>query len=176
MQKNWYIIYTKPKCEKRVALILSKKKIENFLPSSYRQVSFLRKTKLLYGPLFNSYVFINISENEMAKIKLIDGIINFVFWRGKPAIVPNSEIEAIREFVADYQDIRLEKSAVNLNDIVRMVDRPKYLVEGNLITVKNTKVKLNLPSIGFNMVAEIIPENSLNGKGAFQTTELQLQS
>jgi transcription antitermination factor NusG len=176
MQKNWYIIYTRPKCEKRVAAILSKKKIENFLPASYRQVNSLRKSKLLYEPLFNSYVFINISENEMGKIKLMDGVINFVFWRGKPAIVPNSEIEAIREFLADYPEIRLEKSTVNLNDIVRMVDRPKYSVEGNLITVKNTKVKLNLPSIGFNMIAEIIPENSLNQKGAFHTTELQLQS
>jgi transcription antitermination factor NusG len=176
MQKNWYIIYTKPKCEKKVAAILSKKKIENFLPVNCKQINSLRKNKLLYEPLFSSYVFANILENEMEKIKLMDGVINFVFWRGRPAIVPDNEIEAIREFVADYQDIRLEKSSVNLNEIVRVVDRPKYSVEGNLVTVKNTRVKLNLPSIGFNMIAEIIPEDSLNKKGAFLISELQLQS
>jgi transcription antitermination factor NusG len=176
MQKNWYIIYTKPKCEKRVSVTLSRKKIENFLPVSCKEINYLRKSKLLYEPLFNSYVFVNISENEMERIKLIDGVINFVFWRGWPALVPDNEIQAIREFVTNYQEIRLEKSIVNLNHIVKVMDRPKYSVEGNLVTVKNTRVKLNLPSIGFNLIAEIIPENSLNKKGAFYTTELHLQS
>ncbi len=72
MQKNWYIIYTKPKCEKKIVAILSKKKIENFFPVNCKRVNYLRKSKLLYEPLFNSYVFANISESEMAKLKLID--------------------------------------------------------------------------------------------------------
>ena len=176
MQKYWYILYTKPKCEKRVAATLSKKKIENFLPINCKQEISLRKTKLFYGPLFNSYVFTNISESEMDKIKTINGIINFVFWGGKPAIVPHNEIEAIREFLADYQDIRLEKSAINLKNVVRVVDRPNYSVEGNLVMVTNTKVKLNLPSIGYNMIADIISENLFNNKSAFRNTELHLLS
>lgn len=176
MQKNWYIIYTKPKSEKKVGAILSKRKIEHFLPVNCKQINSLRKSKLIYEPLFHSYVFTNISENEIERVKLMDGIINFVFWKGKPVIVTNNEIEAMREFVTDYQNIRLEKSAINLNEIVRMVDRPKYSVEGNLVTVKNTRVKLNLPSIGFNMVAEITQDNQLNKKGTFHNTELQLLS
>ena len=128
MQKNWYIVYTKPKCEKRVASTLSKRRIDNFFPLNCKQVNYLRKSRLLYEPLFNSYVFAKISESEMTKIKLIDGVINFVFWRGQPAIVQKSEIEAIKEFTREYQDIRIEKTTVDLSGIVRMVDRPKYLV------------------------------------------------
>ena len=43
MQKNWYIIYTKPKCEKKVASLLSKKKIENFLPVHWKEITSLEK-------------------------------------------------------------------------------------------------------------------------------------
>ncbi len=99
-------------------------------------------------------------------------VINFVFWKGQPAIVQNNEIDAIKEFTREYQDIRIEKTTVDLSGIVRMVDRPKYSVEGNLITLKNTKVKVNLSSLGFTMIAEIIPEDSLNKEVAFRNTEL----
>ena len=176
MQKNWYIIYTRPKCEKKVDAILSKRKIEHFLPINCKQINSGRRIRLVHEPLFDSYVFANISVSEIERVKLMDSVINLVFWKGKPVEVPDTEIEAIREFVTDYQNIRLEKSAINLNDTVRIVDRPKYSVEGNLITVKNTRVKLNLPSIGFNMVTEISQNNPINNKGTFQKTELQLLS
>ncbi|KAA9039498.1 hypothetical protein FW778_11815 [Ginsengibacter hankyongi] len=32
MQKNWYAVYTKPHCEKKVSLLLVKRGIENFYP------------------------------------------------------------------------------------------------------------------------------------------------
>ncbi len=45
MQKNWYIIYTKPKCEKKVAAFLTKKKIENFLPLQWKEITYVQKKK-----------------------------------------------------------------------------------------------------------------------------------
>ena len=30
MKKNWYAVYTKAQCEKKVAALLTKKKIENY--------------------------------------------------------------------------------------------------------------------------------------------------
>lgn len=46
MQKNWYAVYTKP-LEKKVAALLSKKKIENFCPLGCVETQNFRKLKLI---------------------------------------------------------------------------------------------------------------------------------
>ncbi|HET7116735.1 MAG TPA: UpxY family transcription antiterminator [Hanamia sp.] len=176
MQKNWYIIYTKPKCEKKVAAAFSKKKIKNYLPATCKHVNSIWKSKLIYEPLFDSYIFANITETEIAKIRTVDGVVNLVYWKGQPAIIHENEIEAIREFTNDYQDIYLEKTMINPDEEMKVIDGPKYLMEGNLLTIKNTSVKVNLPSIGFTMIAKIDSENEIGRKISFGNTELSLQS
>lgn len=176
MQKNWYIIYTKAKCEKKVAATLTRKKVKNFLPVNSREVNIFRKRKIYREPLFRSYIFTFISEAEINAVKLIDGVLNVVYWKGKPAVIPEDEIEVIKEFVSDYQNIKLEKAGVNLNEVVRVVDRPKYFLDGNLLTVKNTTVKVNLPSIGFTMVAQVTPASAMEKEVSFGNKELFLQS
>lgn len=176
MQKNWYIIYTKPKCEKKVAATFSKRKIENFFPLNCREVKSLRKRKFLYEPLFDSYVFANMFEEDIKEIMTIDGVLNLVYWKGKPAIMREDEIEVIKEFTSDYQEIRLEKTRINPNEVARIIDGPDYSMEGNILKVKNNVLKVNLPSIGFNMIAEVSSENALGRKVLFGNKDLLLQS
>ena len=176
MQKNWYIVYTKPRCEKKVALTFTRRKIENFLPVNTKQIKSFRKNRMQQEPLFDSYVFANLVEKDINKIKMIDGVVNIVYWKGKPAIIQEDEIEVMKEFVTDHQNIKLEKSRIDLNDIARVIDGPEYLMEGNILTVKNTTVKVNLPSIGFTMIAEIGSENRLGREVSFGSKSLLFQS
>ncbi len=55
-------------------------------------------------PLFKGYVFIATDENHKWDIKKIDGILNYVYWLGKPAVVKESEINTIRKFLAEFED------------------------------------------------------------------------
>lgn len=175
MQKNWYIIYTKPKCEKKVATTFTKRKIENFFPVNCKQINTLRRRKVHEEPLFDSYVFVNIPESDIHKIKMIDGVLNLVYWKGKPATIHDNEIEVMKEFTTDYQDIKVEKARVNPEDVARVIDGPKYSMDGNVLTVKNTTVKVNLPSIGFTMIAEVATENVLGREVSFGNKDLLLQ-
>jgi transcription antitermination factor NusG len=176
MQKNWYIIYTKPRCEKKVAVAFSKKKIENFLPMTGKPVSSIRKNKLMYELLFDSYIFAYFSEEDVSKIRRVEGVLNLVYWKGRPATVQENEIEAIREFTASHHDIKLEKTQIDLSGLAKVIDGPQYLMKRNILTVKNKKVKVNLPSLGFTMVAEISSENLFNDKVSFGNKELLFQS
>ncbi len=176
MQKNWYIIYTRPKCEKKVAATFSKKKIENYLPVTGKQVNSIWKSKLIHEPLFESYIFANITKSEIAKIRSFDGVVNLVYWKGEPAIIHKNEIETIRDFTSNYQDIRLEKTMINPDEEVMVIDGPQYLMEGNLLTIKNTAIKVNLPSIGYTMIAKIPSDNAIGRKISFGSQELLLQS
>lgn len=176
MQKNWYVIYTRPKCEKKVASTFTKRKIENYFPVNCKQIKSIRKTKMLFEPLFNSYIFANLVEEDIVKIKMIEGVVSLVYWMGKPATIQEEEIEVIREFTTHHHDIKLEKTQVDLTDVPRVMDGSKYSMEGNLLTIKNTTVKVNLPSIGFTMVAEVASENSLGKEVSFWNKALSLQS
>src|SRR6185437_5466249 len=98
MQKNWYIIYTKAKCEKKVASILTKKRIENFIPMNSKQVTSGRKRKVVQKPLFESYLFANMQEDEIREIKILDGVVNLVYWKQNLATIHKEEIEVMKEF------------------------------------------------------------------------------
>lgn len=175
MQKNWYIIYTKQGNEKKVASILTKKRIENLLMLTGKSVIAFRKTKVNYEPLFPSYVFVKTEESNLGKIKAFDSVVNFVYWKGEPAIVQEDEINAIKDFMNDYNDIRLEKTFVNPNDSMTM-ERPQfYALEGNLLTIKRKTIKVNLPSIGFALIASLSSENRLGAETPFKNEKLLLQ-
>jgi transcription antitermination factor NusG len=159
MQKNWYVVYTKPHYEKKVSLLLTKKRIESFCPLNSIKLKSLRRNKLLQEPLFKFYVFVNIHDSEINLIKNIEGVISFLYWLGKPAIIRKDEIETIKEFINDHQNIELERTQVNNSDVVRIIDGPSYSVEGKILALKNKIVKVNLPSLGYTLRAKIEDES-----------------
>ena len=166
MQKNWYAVYTKPHCEKKVAFLLTKRKIENFCPLNCIKIQFLfRHSKILQEPLFKSCVFVNVTEKETSMLKQTDGVISLLYWMGKPALIREDEISAIKEFTKNHHNIELERTQVNTIDIARIVEGPLYSIEGKVFALKNKTVKVNLPSLGYRMVAKMEDE-SIFGRGA----------
>lgn len=157
--KKWYVVYTRPRWEKKVAELLSRKKIEHYCPLNRVQKQWSDRKKIVIEPLFSSYVFVHIDETEQTLMRTTDGVINFVYWLGKPAIVRSEEIVAIREFLNDYKNVRLEKTTVNLNDIVRVIGGPLVMQKGQVVSVKNKTVKVILPSLGYMMQAELETSN-----------------
>jgi transcription antitermination factor NusG len=104
-------------------------------------------------------VFVNIHDSEINLIKNIEGVISFLYWLGKPAIIRKDEIETIKEFINDHQNIELERTQVNNSDVVRIIDGPSYSVEGKILALKNKIVKVNLPSLGYTLRAKIEDES-----------------
>ncbi|MGG9964362.1 transcription termination/antitermination NusG family protein [Ferruginibacter sp. SUN106] len=163
MQKNWYVLYTRPQSEKKVATLLTKKKVEHFIPLVCIEAQKSWRHKAMYRPLFKSYVFVFTTEQQAALLMQTDGVINLLHWLGKPAVINETEINAIKEFTSDYQNIDLEKLAVNSNVIERNIYRSSYEMEGNILAVKNKTIKINLPSLGYAMIARL-KEDSIFGK------------
>jgi len=99
LTKKWYVVYTRPRWEKKVADLLFRKKIEYYCPLNKVYKQWSDRKKLVAEPLFTSYVFVRIDESEQLTVRLTDGVINFVYWLGKPAQVRNEELEAISDFL-----------------------------------------------------------------------------
>lgn len=159
MQKNWYAVYTKPQHEKKVAALLGKKKIENFCPLACVETQNFRRLKLVFKPLFKSYVFVHVTQEELESLKQTDGILNILYWLGQPAIIKDEEIAVIREFTSDHRDIKLERTVVNLSETARNLSASSYAIEGKLVTIKNKLLKVSLPSLGYTMIAKVEDES-----------------
>ena len=152
--KQWYAVYTKSRCEKKISELLTRKQIENFCP--YNKIirrSGLRK-KLFLEPLFSSYIFVHVTEAEHAAIKETEGVLNFIYWLGKPAVINPAEISAIKTCLEEYQNIQLEQIDVDVNELVSINRGPFFGPEGKIMEL-NRSIKINLPSLGYAMIAEV---------------------
>jgi transcription antitermination factor NusG len=156
---RWYAVYTKPRWEKKVAESLTKRKIENYCPLNLVVRQWSDRKMKVKEPLFTSYVFVRTVEKEFINVKEVSGIINLVYWLNKPAVIRDSEIESIREFLNEYKTVRLEKTKVSVNDKVKILSGPLMEYTGNVMEVKNSTVKIVLPSLGYMMIAEVDRSN-----------------
>jgi transcription antitermination factor NusG len=154
-QTNWYAVYTKPRWEKKVADLFTRKSIENYCPLNRVQRQWHDRKKIILEPLFTSYVFVNIACVQQLAVKQTDGVLNFVYWLGKPAVIRNEEIETIKLFLDDHTNVQLGKTPVNLNDRVRIVKGPLMNREGNVVEIMNNTVKVILPSLGYTLTAKV---------------------
>ncbi len=157
--KNWYAVYTRPRWEKKVAEHLSRKSIECFCPINKVVRQWSDRKKVVFEPLFTTYVFVKAAESELALLKQTDGVVNLVYWLQRPAVIPEREIEAIRHFLNDNINVTLQKTTINITDRVRIISGPLMAHEGNVLSVKRRTVKLSLPSLGYLMVAEVETAN-----------------
>ena len=154
-ENQWYAVYTKPRWEKKTAELLTKRNIENYCPLNKVVRNWSDRKKTILEPLFKSYVFIKADEKELYTIKQTDGILNYVYWLGKPAVIKQVEIEAIRSFLDEFQNVQLEHVDVNIHDTVRIKRGSLMEQEGDVLEVKNKTIKVYLPSMGYALVAEI---------------------
>lgn len=154
MLRNWYAVYTKPQKEKIVSSIFTKKGFECFCPMINTIKGKSNNKKAVYEPLFISYVFVYLSESDISTVLSIPGVINVLYWKSKPAIIKSQEIEAIRNLTANYINIKLIKSAVSMNENIRVKDDPAFSLNENHLSVKYQTVKVNLASLGYTMIAE----------------------
>jgi transcription antitermination factor NusG len=157
MKKKWYVVYTKSQCEKKVAALLTKKKIENYCPLNRILNCKGNNKKWVHEPLFASLVFVYITDAEIDKVRQLGSVVNFIYWLNKPAIISETEIENIQDFTREYSNIQLEKAAVNPSGIVGFISEPHIDINSNtnLISVKNSHFKLLLPTLGYVMITEV---------------------
>ena len=84
---NWYVVYTKPRWEKKVVEQLNQKGIECYCPLITQVRQWSDRKKKVDVPLFNSYVFVHLEESDRNSVFLSSGVVRYLFWLGKLAVV-----------------------------------------------------------------------------------------
>jgi transcription antitermination factor NusG len=158
-KRKWYVVYTKPRWEKKVYRLFEERGIGAYCPLNRVRKKWSDRVKWVEEPLFKSYVFVNVAEEELTEIRLVNGVVNFVYWLGKPAVVKEREIEVIRKFLNEYDEIRVEP--VELKKDTKVTIRKGALMdkEAKVMKVLNNRVQVVIESIGFALVAVVDKSN-----------------
>ncbi len=159
MEMKWHAVYTKPNCEKKIAEILTRKKIENYCPLKRVTRPGTENNKLYQIPLFTSYVFVKVSKIQSQQLRRIEGIISLLYWRGNPVIIKESEISMVKNFLDEHINVEVEKTGVGINDTLSIVNGALMMQHEGVITVKNRKSTIGLPSLGYKIVGEFEKSN-----------------
>lgn len=149
MKAKWYGVYTKINCEKKVSDFLSRRKIENFYPAVTVPVKWSFMKKYTATPILPSYIFVHADEDHLAIIKNCPGVINFLYWIGKPVVVQDAEIAIMKSISAGVSPVKVQKSKINLEKIEHGPTISSTEVDG----VRTFKV--TICSIGYSLITEM---------------------
>jgi len=142
-----------------VHALLSEKKVESYCPLNKVRKKWSDRMKTVEEPLFKSYVFARVNEEEQTKVRMTPGVMNFVYWQGKPAIIPAKEIETIRKFLNEYENVMAEP--IQLKEDGRVTIRQGLFMdhEAKILKIEGNRVKVVIESIGYTLIASIDKKN-----------------
>lgn len=149
--RNWYALYTKPRKEIKIAEQLKKLGFTVYLPLKVEIKQWSDRKKKVTSPLLSSYVFIHIEESKRADIFIIDGVLNYVFWLGQPAIIRKEEIELMRSEI-DKPNENVFVSTIEPGERIQL---QQGAFKGQMAVIErlsNQKVHLFLLSLGIKLV------------------------
>lgn len=153
-QKKWYVAYTKPQFEKKVHEQLGKwYGIESWCPLTKSKRKWSDRVKVLEVPLFKCYVFLKVTEKERIEALSLNGMLNYVRYLGKPAVIRDQEIEELKQFLQEYQEIKVQSLEPGQSVVIR-----SGLFEGQEGIVRRQSgdtVVLDMPQLRCRLEASI---------------------
>jgi transcription antitermination factor NusG len=155
MSLKWYAVYTRPRWEKKVNGLLLQKGIEAYCPLNKVRRKWSDRIKSVEEPLFKSYVFGKINDEDRTSVRMTNGIVNFVYWNGKPAVIKEKEIQTIKRFLDEYENVEVMKMELAEGDRVQVIAGPMMDKEGKILEVKNKTAKVCIDSLGYMLIAYI---------------------
>lgn len=152
-EKNWYVVYTRSRAEKKVQLELSIKNIESFLPLQKKLRQWKDRKKWIEMPLMSGYCFVHISRKEYDMVLQTNNVVSYVRFEGKAAIIPDRQIDALKQMLKQY-DFEVNVTSENFapGKKVEVIEGPMIGLQGELVKAwgKNKFI------IRFNQISSVV--------------------
>ena len=121
---RWYLVHTRPNCERKAELNLKAQGLKTFLPQIEKTIRHARRLATVRRPLFARYLFVSldISRDTWSPINSTIGVSRLVAQEGRPVAVPFGIVEALLAH-SDAGLTRLDHSLAN-GQRVRILSGP----------------------------------------------------
>ena len=151
---GWFALYTKPRNEKKVAENLAALGIEVYCPLVTTIKQWYDRKKKVESPLIPSYVFVKIEDANRKDVFQVSGVVQYVFWLGKPAKINPHEIDALKtQLAAPVVKVAIETWTPNTE--IQINEGPFKNQTAIVDKVSTNKVTLILKSLGIRLVLDL---------------------
>lgn len=155
MNPSWYVLYVKTRNELKVAKRLEAHGIQVYCPCriEYRQWSDrVKKTKV---PLLPSMLLVYITEVNRADVFQIPGALRYLFWAGKPATIPEGEIDILKNYFNKHQVTSHEVETLSPGDSMPLDAYGFKNTKGIIEKVSNSICWIRISNLGFILKVNI---------------------
>ena len=97
---QWFAIWTRSRHEQVVRDQLERKQFDAFLPMITRWSRWKDRKKKVDWPLFPGYCFARFDPADTLPILKCTGVVNIVSFEGRPAAIPEYELDSVRLLVS----------------------------------------------------------------------------
>tara|TARA_Y100001935_G_C17294794_1_gene505488 strand:+ start:874 stop:1344 length:471 start_codon:yes stop_codon:yes gene_type:complete len=145
--KKWFVLYTKPNQEIKVVDGLNKMGIECYCPTTKVIKQYSDRKKKILKPLMPSYVLVFIEDDKRNDVFSVFGIVRYLFWLGKPAVIREKEVELMKRYLKGvYESVSL--SSFKKGQLFKISEGILSGKTGKIIETHKNKIKLELQSLG----------------------------
>jgi len=109
---------------------LERRGITTYLPLQKVRKQWSDRKKWVHEPLFRSYLFVKITRHEYTEVLMAPGAVKYVYFEGKPAIVPEKQIQDLRRLIENQIPMQQVAPLVKKGDRIRVVRGPMMDIEG----------------------------------------------
>ena len=96
---NWFVIHTKPRFERKVEEKLLSFGIEAYCPTRKEIRLWSDRKKKIDVPVLPSMVLVRLEEKNANDVFNVNGVIRYMFWLGKRAIVRQKEVDVLKNYL-----------------------------------------------------------------------------
>ena len=157
VQKNnqkdqfWYVLYTKPRHEKKLAELLQAVGWTVYCPLKKTTKQWSDRKKVVEEALFPSFIFIQCEESQRDQVFSYSSAVRYLYWLRKPAIVREDEIQSIKQWMGeiDHEDITID--SISLGSRVRLSGGPLMGETGTVKELRGTAATIILEQLGIQV-------------------------
>ena len=152
---NWYVLYTKSRCEKAVVSKLAVAGIEVYCPLLKRKKLWSDRWKWVEEPLFRSYCFVQLEDKDRDSIFTVPGVIRYVYYCGKPAIIREKEMDLLKIWLMQYDHDSIQSEKLNISDRIKIRSGALMDKEAEVLENKGNYALLFLEELGLRVKVDL---------------------
>lgn len=151
----WFVLYTKSRSEKLVARGLQQRGIEVYCPLRKVRRKWSDRYKIVEEPLFRSYCFVHLEETQRARAFGVPGVVGYLHWLKKPAIVKPQEIDLIRDMLNEFDHTSLEVVRFEATDRLKVASGAFMDQEGEVVSANGKRLLILLDSLSMYVAIDL---------------------
>ncbi|HET8810412.1 MAG TPA: UpxY family transcription antiterminator [Flavobacteriaceae bacterium] len=152
---NWFVLYVNSRAEQKVSERLSLKGLEVFCPLQTEVRQWSDRKKKVKTPYFRSYVFARFDTKNRTKVLQTPGVVGFLYWLGKPAVIRDDEMQEVMHFFDEHASTEIVCESFEPGQNVLVKEGPLQQQKGVVLRQSKLKVVLQIQQLGISLTAEV---------------------